>query len=607
MVADLQSQENREDLNALHSFIATCKENGYVTYEAINDYLDTGEQSAPETVDEFVAEVRAMGIQVLDEPPSEEDLLDGIESSTDDIEDDEAAAAIAAVEAVAGRTTDPLRMYMREMGSVPLLDRDGEIKIAKRREKGMSDTMHALARFPGSAEHVLDHYAYESKHGQVGNLLVGYLDPVEVVAPAAQIDASQKDETKSTKQKGPDLVEAKKRFNALKRVFNATQKVLRAERNNRRSKKSKEAIGKLANVFQFLKLVPVHYDELKSTFRRDSRGIYDQLGRLRELCVRESGMPFAEFRKTIAGKESSNAWLKNHLESNHGYAKKLAVRKVEIARAQRKIKSIETRTGLKAQDILQIEKDIQIGEYEMSAAKNEMVEANLRLVMSIAKKYTNRGLNFLDLIQEGNLGLMKAVDKFEYRRGFKFSTYATWWIRQAITRSIADHARTIRIPVHMIETINKLNRIQKQMTQELGTEPTSHELSTRLEITPDKVRRVQEIARDPVSMENPVGEDGDATVGDFIEDSSAESPLENTTNKNLEEAIEKVLSQLDRREAEVIRKRFGIQITQDHTLEEVGKDHAVTRERIRQIEATAMRKIARFTELKFYLEDNNTI
>lgn len=607
MVAEVQEQENREELNELHSFITACKENGYVTYEAISDYLDAGEDTDPSTFDEFVAEVQAMGIQVLDEPPSEEDLLDGVETSTDDIEDDEAAAAIAAVEAVAGRTTDPLRMYMREMGSVPLLDRQGEIAIAKRREKGMSDTMHALARFPGAAKYVLDEYAYESKHGQVGNLLVGYLDPVEVVTPAAQIDASQKDETKTSKQKGPDLVEAKKRFNKLKRTFNETQRVLKAEKNNRRSKNSKEAIKKLADVFQFFKLVPTHHEYLLRLPKSATERINKQVSRLRELCVRESGMPLAEFRKTLSGRESSPAWLKKHLESKEPYAKKLTSRRVEIARAQRKIKEVETRAGLKVQEIQLIQRDIEHGLHEMSEAKNEMVEANLRLVMSIAKKYTNRGLNFLDLIQEGNLGLMKAVDKFEYRRGFKFSTYATWWIRQAITRSIADHARTIRIPVHMIETINKLNRIQKQMTQELGTEPSSRELSNRLEITPDKVRRVQEIARDPVSMENPVGEDGDATVGDFIEDGSEASPLENTTNKNLEEAIEKVLSQLDRREAEVIRKRFGIQITQDHTLEEVGKDHAVTRERIRQIEATAMRKIARFTELKFYLDDNNAI
>lgn len=624
--------DQTDSVSSTLEFFAKAREQGYVTYEEISDFIDVGDDDSDISVvyEEFIADIKDVGIKVFETPPTEEDLLQGNEPSvTDDelLEEEQLNAALDAIEKnQTGRTTDPLRMYMREMGKVGLLTREEEIDIAKRLEAGISLQLEGLAYFPGVVDYVLEAYERACKRKKIGDLLVGYLNPMAVVKPAEQIDANTpKDETKDKKRKGPDPIEATKRFDELKRVYARCQKVLSKEKNWR-TPKAVKALDAVSNVFKYFKFTPNHHDHICFMAEQSWKQIREQEREL-ERCVRRSRMPIQDFHKVFRGKESSPAWFKRHTDGQP-YSRKLATFEVEILRAHRYIKeeeldqrhskmSVKRRTGvvpanvddpknrpgLKYANIRDIHTKIQRGARERSLAKNDMVEANLRLVMSIAKKYTNRGLHFLDLIEEGNLGLMKAVDKFEYRRGYKFSTYATWWIRQAITRAIADHARTIRVPVHMIETINKLNRITRQMTQELGREPTPEELSERMEIGEDKIRKVQEIGRDPVSMERPVGEDGDATVGDFIEDVTNESPVENTAHRNLSEAIKETLDDMDPRESQVLRMRFGIGMNQDHTLEEVGKQFDVTRERIRQIEAQAMRRISNSDRIRSLLKD----
>lgn len=585
---------------SLEEFIEQARYDGYVTRDDVLEYL--GENVEEEKQDQFIREINALGIQVRETPLSEEDLLEGDGLVVDELDAEEAAAALAAVQ-TQSRTLDPLRMYMREMGSIGLLDRDGEIVTAKRIEKGISDAMRAIARFPGTVAYVLDVYDDVSARERVGELLVGYLDPIENVQPAQQIDANaRKDKPTEKKQRGPDPVEAAARFSVLQEAFDQAEASL-AKTEKKRTKRDLRLIDKLADIFGAFKLVQAHYDKILSMPRDAMEEIKSRTQKVRLLVCRDLGCDHLAFNEAFKFNEDHTRWLTDLSRNKSNILNGHSDIQIEIERHCKRISSVVRQSLRSVDEIRQINREITRAERDMYAAKSIMIQSNLRLVMSIAKKYNNRGLHFSDLIQEGNLGLMKAVDKFEYRRGFKFSTYATWWIRQAITRSIADNARTIRIPVHMIETINKLGRINRQMTQELGREPTADELSSRMEITDDKVRRVQEIARDTLSLEKPVGEDNEATIGDLIEDTKAEAPATHATGEKLEETIARILDNLDERESAVIRMRFGIGQHQDCTLEEIGRQFQVTRERIRQIELQAMRKISYHSELKDYLDD----
>ncbi len=573
----------------LKELIAKGKEQGFLTYGEVNDHLPD-DISDPEQIEDIIRMINDMGITVYETAPDADELLSNEENTADELAAEEAAAALAAVETEAGRTTDPVRMYMREMGTVELLTREGEIAIAKRIEEGIRDVLTALACFPGPVEYILDTYAEVTKEDKLADLLVGYLDPTDHVPAATQVGADaaknkadNDDDDEEEENKGPDPEEAKKRFTKLKRQYNATQKVLADKGRN--SKEGKAALDKLGEAFCCFKLVPKHYDEIVD-MARDALDIVRRHERtIMTVAVRQSKVPRDVFRKEYMGNETSITWINKLVKANKDYSAPLDNHREDILRAQKKLKVLTKETDLSVIEIKDINRRMSLGEAKARRAKKDMVEANLRLVISIAKKYTNRGLQFLDLIQEGNIGLMKAVDKFEYRRGYKFSTYATWWIRQAITRSIADQARTIRIPVHMIETINKLNRVSRQMLQEMGREPTPEELGERMEMPEDKVRRVLKIAKEPISMETPIGDDEDSHLGDFIEDTTIGSPVELATGEGLKEATKDVLGGLTAREAKVLRMRFGIDMNTDHTLEEVGKQFDVTRERIRQIEA----------------------
>ena len=574
----------------LRSLIAKGKEQGYLTYAEVNDHLPE-DISDPDQVEDIIQMINDMGIHVYEQAPDTDELImtEG-DSSADDIAAAEAAAALAAVETEAGRTTDPVRMYMREMGTVELLTREGEIVIAKRIEEGIRELMAALAFYPGAVKTVLDSYTLVTKEERkLSDILIGYLDPADHVPSAAQIaEAAANTDSEEETETGPDPVEAKKRFTALKRQYNKAEKAIAAK--GRSDKASIAEMEKLGELFKFFKFTPKTIEPLNEAARMSLRQVREQEREIMTIAVRYCGMPRKDFIQTFQGSEADVKWV-TRLARKKDYGSRLTARKEDIQRAQRRIKQIEELAGLSVLEIKEINRRMSMGEARARRAKKEMVEANLRLVISIAKKYTNRGLQFLDLIQEGNIGLMKAVDKFEYRRGYKFSTYATWWIRQAITRSIADQARTIRIPVHMIETINKLNRISRQMLQEMGREPTPEELSERMEMSEDKVRKVLKIAKEPISMETPIGDDEDSHLGDFIEDHTIHSPIDSATGQGLQEATKDVLGGLTAREAKVLRMRFGIDMNTDHTLEEVGKQFDVTRERIRQIEAKALRKL----------------
>lgn len=599
--------ETDQKQSRLKALIAKGKEQGYLTYTEVNDHLPQ-DISDPDQVEDIIQMINDLGIQVFEKAPDADDLLlaEG-DDSPDDIAAAEAAAALAAVETEAGRTTDPVRMYMREMGTVQLLTREGEIAIAKRIEEGIRDVMASLAYYPGAVQYILDEYdLVATEERKLSDTLIGYLNPEDHVPPAAQQAAAQAttDDDDDDAPTGPDPVEAKKRFTAIRKQHNKLDKEV--EKHGHYSKEAAKELQKLGEIFKFLKLTPRVYDPLVIRVRSKLNVIRENERIIMGYCVKQAKISRKVFVKSFQGNESNFNWLDDLIKANKDAAPALEEGREIIIRAQRKVAVLEQQTDLTITDIKEINRRMSIGEARARRAKKEMVEANLRLVISIAKKYTNRGLQFLDLIQEGNIGLMKAVDKFEYRRGYKFSTYATWWIRQAITRSIADQARTIRIPVHMIETINKLNRISRQMLQEMGREPTPEELGDRMDMPEDKVRKVLKIAKEPISMETPIGDDEDSHLGDFIEDGTIAQPVDSATGQGLQEATKSVLGGLTAREAKVLRMRFGIDMNTDHTLEEVGKQFDVTRERIRQIEAKALRKLrhpSRSDHLRSFLEE----
>ena len=583
------------------------REQGYLTYADVNDHLPE-DISDPDQVDEIIGMINDLGLQVHETAPDADTLM--LSESSDDDDDialEQAAEALAAVENEKGRTTDPVRMYMREMGTVDLLTREGEIEIAKRIEEGMRDLLHSSVNYPNVVEYVLDFYQkYKDGERKLNELMTGFLEEMEEVPSAGpgSAKAQQLEESNEEEDTGPDLKEVQRRMTNLKKQFNKTQKIL--DKKGRHAKETKENFYKLGEIFKFLKFSPKMFEDLAFLARRDLTEIRLNERKIQSLLVRSAKMPRKDFIAQYPDNATKVKWI-DTLMKNKKYSKKaLEEVKADVVICQKGIKSVEERVGMAVKDIKEINRAMSMGETKMRRAKKDMVEANLRLVISIAKKYTNRGLQFLDLIQEGNIGLMKAVDKFEYRRGYKFSTYATWWIRQAITRSIADQARTIRIPVHMIETINKLNRVSRQMMQDMGREPTPEELSQELDMPEDKVRKVLKIAKEPISTETPIGDDEDSNLGDFIEDTVISSPIQNATEDSLNLATDDVLSSLTAREAKVLRMRFGIGMNTDHTLEEVGKQFDVTRERIRQIEAKALRKLrhpSRSSHLKSFLDE----
>ena len=607
---------NENHQTKIKELISKGKDQGFLTYAEVNDHLPEGIVDSDQ-IEDIINMITEMGIVVQELPPDEDSLsLNDDNQSTDEDAAEEAAQALVTVDQEFGRTTDPVRMYMREMGTVNLLTREGEISIAKRIEEGLNQVTHALAFYPNTVEKLLTSYALvmnqpeeeededeEIERLKLSDLLNGFIDPEadnDVIEDHALKVNDDDDEEEVEVDTGIDPDEAKKHFDDLIKLFKKTnQPAVKKD-----PKKLLKAREKTADYFMRFRIVPVLLSELKQDLKQVVSKIRNYEKQISKLAI-SSGMPRREFIKSFADNSSNLAWVQNRLKGKPKYAVKLKKNQENIKKIQRKLLKIEELTNLKVTEIKEINRKMSIGEAKSKRAKKEMIEANLRLVISIAKKYTNRGLQFLDLIQEGNIGLMKAVDKFEYRRGYKFSTYATWWIRQAITRSIADQARTIRIPVHMIETINKLNRISRQMTQENGKEPSPEELSLKMAMPEDKIRKVLKIAKEPISMETPIGDDEDSHLGDFIEDGNILTPMESAANESLGEATRSILGSLTPREAKVLRMRFGIDMNTDHTLEEVGKQFDVTRERIRQIEAKALRKLrhpSRSEQLKSFLD-----
>jgi len=611
-----------ERQSQLKLLIARGKEQGYLTYAEVNDHLPS-EIVDPEQIEDIVNMINDMGIPVYEKAPDAESLLlTDATAAPDEEAVEEATAALANLDAEFGRTTDPVRMYMREMGTVELLTREGEIRIAKRIEEGLEAVKIALGSYPGTYDLLLRHYE-TVKAGQMRlvDVIVGFVDPNapdEIAQPqnpkmmalereeaANDDDETESDEDEEVIDTGPDPEEAAKRFSSIAKIHHQFLNAL--DKLGSKDPKTLKIRKKICGELMELKLSPKMFDQLIDNLRQHVTEVRLLEKEIMFLCIKQAGMPRKDFISTFPKNETSTRWLDKHIKAKKRYSAPLAKFKDEVERRQNKLKDLEGLFHVLISEIKEINREVSIGEAKARRAKKEMVEANLRLVISIAKKYTNRGLQFLDLIQEGNIGLMKAVDKFEYRRGYKFSTYATWWIRQAITRSIADQARTIRIPVHMIETINKLNRISRQMLQEMGREPTPEELAVRMEMPEDKVRKVLKIAKEPISMETPIGDDEDSHLGDFIEDTSVSSPIDSATTESLRETTHSVLAQLTPREAKVLRMRFGIDMNTDHTLEEVGKQFDVTRERIRQIEAKALRKLrhpSRSEQLRSFLMDD---
>jgi len=586
------------------------REQGYLTYSDVNDHLPD-DISDPDQVDEIIGMINDLGLQVHETAPDADTLMLAESENSDDIALEQAAEALAAVENETGRTTDPVRMYMREMGTVDLLTREGEIEIAKRIEEGMRDLLNASVQYPKTVEYAI-YYFQLVKDGEkkINDFLTGFLEEMEEVPSAGPGSQRAKEEAEAAESSdeetssGPDMKEVQRRMTNLKRQFNKTMKVI--EKKGRHSKEANAEFKKVGEIFQFLKFSPRMFDDIAAIARHGLNSLREKERFIQTQLVKNARIPRKDFLALYPDNLTKVRWV-DSLMKEKKYKKDLLEKvKQDVVIAQKDIIELENTVGISIKEIKEINRNMSMGETKMRRAKKDMVEANLRLVISIAKKYTNRGLQFLDLIQEGNIGLMKAVDKFEYRRGYKFSTYATWWIRQAITRSIADQARTIRIPVHMIETINKLNRVSRQMMQDIGREPTPEELSKELDMPEDKVRKVLKIAKEPISTETPIGDDEDSSLGDFIEDTVIESPLENATEESLHFATDDVLASLTAREAKVLRMRFGIGMNTDHTLEEVGKQFDVTRERIRQIEAKALRKLrhpSRSSHLKSFLDE----
>ncbi len=600
------SENIQQQQSGIKDLIAKGREQGYLTYAEVNDHLPE-DIADPEQVEDIIQMINDMGITVFETAPDAETLLMMSGDNTpDEVAAAEAAAALASVESEQHRTTDPVRMYMREMGSVELLTREGEIEIAKRIEEGTRELMAAISDWPTTVAAVVAEWdRVVAGERKLTDVISGYLNPMEHVPSAlaqqqaaeaaeaekiANGEAPDEDEEEEEEHEGGlDPEEAQQRFEELRAQLKKTDASI--SRYGRSGNASVKNLRDQAELFKYLKLTPRQFDPLIAMVRGAVERIRAEERNIMKLCIRYAKMPRKEFIKAFPGNETDLKWTGKLVKSKADWAQGILNQEVEIVRAQRKLAQVEEESGLTILAIKDINRRLTIGEAMARRAKKEMVEANLRLVISIAKKYTNRGLQFLDLIQEGNIGLMKAVDKFEYRRGYKFSTYATWWIRQAITRSIADQARTIRIPVHMIETINKLNRISRQMLQEMGREPSPEELAERMEMPEDKIRKVLKIAKEPISMETPIGEDEDASIGDLIEDTTIALPVDEATKHNLTESTRGVLGSLTAREAKVLRMRFGIDMNTDHTLEEVGKQFDVTRERIRQIEAKALRKL----------------
>jgi RNA polymerase primary sigma factor len=613
-----------ERQSQLKLLIARGKEQGFLTYVEVNDHLPS-EIVDPEQIEDIVNMINDMGIPVYEKAPENEALPLNEPVVVDEEAAEEAAAALATVDAEFGRTTDPVRMYMREMGTVELLTREGEIRIAKRIEEGLDAVRVALSSYPTTYTFMLNQYEQvKAGQGRLVDIIVGFIDPNapdEIAAPVnpklaaaaapAENESDEDEESgegsdeEETLETGPDPEEAARRFASIQKLHHQQIKAM-AEKGVK-DPKTQKLRKKIASEFMELKLSPKMFDALIVQMRDNVAEVRSLEKQVMMLCVRDAGMPRKDFITTFPKNETNTKWLDKHIRAKRKHSAALAHLRDDVEKTQKRLQSLEERVHLAIAEVKEINREVAVGEAKARRAKKEMVEANLRLVISIAKKYTNRGLQFLDLIQEGNIGLMKAVDKFEYRRGYKFSTYATWWIRQAITRSIADQARTIRIPVHMIETINKLNRISRQMLQEMGREPTPEELAVRMEMPEDKVRRVLKIAKEPISMETPIGDDEDSHLGDFIEDTSVDSPIDSATMESLRETTHSVLAGLTPREAKVLRMRFGIDMNTDHTLEEVGKQFDVTRERIRQIEAKALRKLrhpSRSEQLRSFLMDD---
>jgi RNA polymerase primary sigma factor len=608
---------DKNQQSRLKLLIEKGKEQGFLTYAEVNDHLPE-DIVDPQQIEDIIGMINDMGVLVHEvAPDSDSLLLASTKNSADEDAAEEAAANLVTVDSEFGRTTDPVRMYMREMGTVELLTREGEIVIAKRIEDGLNQVLLALASYPETAATLLRGYErVKSEEMRLTELISGFIDPnaeePEIPVPAqvqVQAAATKKndddsdDEDEEPVDTGPDPEEAKERFVDIEKIYKQLVSTQAKGGNNAaRIKKLREQLSEQING---LKLVPRIVDILTTNLRHAITRIRTNERNVMDICVNSAGMPRRDFITSFPNNETDLGWIDSQATGGHKYSASLAQYRDEIQRAQNKLIALQSNAHMSIPEIKDINRRMSIGEAKARRAKKEMVEANLRLVISIAKKYTNRGLQFLDLIQEGNIGLMKAVDKFEYRRGYKFSTYATWWIRQAITRSIADQARTIRIPVHMIETINKLNRISRQMLQEIGREPTPEELAERMDMPEDKVRKVLKIAKEPISMETPIGDDEDSHLGDFIEDQNIDSPIDSASMEGLKEATQGVLSGLTPREAKVLRMRFGIDMNTDHTLEEVGKQFDVTRERIRQIEAKALRKLrhpTRSEPLRSFLE-----